>query len=78
MRAAQGDGADAVDPATFKGVTDRLRAHFFTKAGTPRKRAPNEYPVEVYASPAARKAHWGSSPARRPASPTRFAHSGAT
>ncbi len=58
VRAAQGDGADAVDPATFKGVIDRLRAHFFTKAGTPRKRAPNEYPVEAYASPAARKAHW--------------------
>ncbi len=39
-------------------MIDRLRAHFFTKAGTPRKRAPNEYPVELHASPAARKVHW--------------------
>jgi len=58
MRAASGDAAVAADPAAFKGMLDRLRAHFFTKAGTPRKRAANEYPAEAYAGPAARKAHW--------------------
>ena len=52
------EGSGAADPAAFKGALDRLRAHFFTKAGTPRKRAPNEYPVEAHASQAARTAHW--------------------
>jgi ATP-dependent helicase/nuclease subunit A len=58
VRAASRGGAGGLDPSLLKGVLDRLRAHFFTKAGTPRKKAPNEYPVGFHASEAARKAHW--------------------
>ncbi|MGE5200084.1 MAG: UvrD-helicase domain-containing protein, partial [Rhodospirillaceae bacterium] len=56
--AASGSGAGELDPALLKGMLDRLRAHFFTKAGTPRKRAPNEYPAGMHADAVARKAHW--------------------
>ena len=56
-RAASGE-AGALDPAAFRGVLERLRAHVFTKAGTPRKRAPGEYPADAHAGPAARKTHW--------------------
>ena len=67
VRAASRDDAGGLDPALLKGMLDRLRAHFFTKAGTPRRRAPNEFPVGVHADQAARKAHWdlvsGAAPA---------------
>ena len=55
--AAPGESG-ALDPAAFRGVLERLRAHFFTKAGTPRKRAPGEYPADAHAGPAARRTHW--------------------
>jgi ATP-dependent helicase/nuclease subunit A len=66
--AAQRDThAGELHPAHLKGVLNRLRGHFFTRAGTPRKRAPNEYPVEYHANQAARQTHWalvvGSAPA---------------
>jgi ATP-dependent helicase/nuclease subunit A len=60
-RLAQAAGATdpgGLEPAQLKGVIERLRGHFFTRAGTPRKRAPNEYPAEFHQGPAARKAHW--------------------
>ena len=66
LAASRGD-AGGLDPSLLKGALDRLRAHFFTKAGSPRKRAPGEYPVEAHASQAARNAHWalvsGAAPA---------------
>jgi ATP-dependent helicase/nuclease subunit A len=57
-RAPAADGAGALDPAAFRGVLERLRAHFFTKAGTPRKRAPGEYPADAHTGPAVRRTHW--------------------
>jgi len=50
-------GGGSIDPARLRGLVDRLRAHFFTQAGLPRK-ASNQYRVEHFASAAARKAHW--------------------
>jgi ATP-dependent helicase/nuclease subunit A len=50
-------GGAALDPARLKGIIDRLRAHFFTKAGTPRKR-PSEYRAEHFATPGAGTAYW--------------------
>ena len=44
MRAASRLEAGGLGPAQLKGVFDRLRAHFFTKAGTPRKRVPARIP----------------------------------
>jgi ATP-dependent helicase/nuclease subunit A len=58
MRGASRGGAEGFDPAQLRGMLDRLRAHFFTKTGTPRKRAPNEFPAAAHMSEAARKAHW--------------------
>jgi ATP-dependent helicase/nuclease subunit A len=58
VHAASQAAAAELDASRLRGVIDRLRAHFFTKAGTPRRQAPNEYPVGVHASQAARKAHW--------------------
>lgn len=56
-RTAGQGGEAALDPALLKGVLDRLRAHFFTKSRTPRKRS-NEYKAEHFAAPAARTAYW--------------------
>jgi ATP-dependent helicase/nuclease subunit A len=58
VRQASGEGAGALEASALKGAIDRLRAYFFTKAGTPRKRAPNEYPERFHADPASRKRHW--------------------
>ncbi len=55
--AAAPGGAPAIEPARLRGVVDRLRAHFFTKAGTPRKR-PTGYAAGDFASPAASAAYW--------------------
>ncbi|MBP1612218.1 MAG: addA 2, partial [Acidobacteria bacterium] len=67
VRADSHGDTGALAPGQLKGALDRLRAHFFTRAGTPRKRAPADYPVEAHASQAARKAHWaivaGAAPA---------------
>ena len=67
VRAASNEDGGGPDPAQLKGMLDRLRTHFFTKAGTPRKRAPNDFPVEAHRSQAGRKAHWalviGAAPA---------------
>ena len=57
LAASRGDAGE-LDPSLLKGALDRLRAHFFTKAGTPKKKAPNEYPAGFHASQAARQAHW--------------------
>jgi ATP-dependent helicase/nuclease subunit A len=63
---ARDGAAAALDPALIRGVLDRLRAHFFTKAGTPRKRS-NDYRTEDFAATVARTAHWklvtGAAPA---------------
>ena len=58
VRPASGEGATTPDASALKGAVDRLRAYFFTKAGSPRKRAPNEYPDRFHADPASRKRHW--------------------
>jgi len=57
-RAAAQTVDGGLGPAQLKGSIERLRAHFFTRAGTPRKRAPGEYPVEFHPTQAARRAHW--------------------
>jgi ATP-dependent exoDNAse (exonuclease V) beta subunit len=58
MQAAAEQDAGGLDPARLKGILERLRGHFLTKAGAPRRRAPNEYPAGRHASTGARKAHW--------------------
>jgi len=58
MRAAARPDTGEIEPARLKGVIDRLRAHFLTRAGTPRRRAPSEFPLEAYANKDARSAHW--------------------
>ena len=67
VQAAAHEDGGGIEPAQLRGMLDRLRGHFFTKAGTPRLRAPNEYPAGLHASHGARKAHWalvaGAAPA---------------
>ena len=64
---ASEEGGGAPGASALKGAIDRLRAYVFTKAGTPRKRAPNEYPAAFHADPASRTRHWdiamGAAPA---------------
>ncbi len=67
MRAASHAEQGRLEPAQLKGVFDRLRGHVFTKAGTPRKRAPADYPADAHANEAARKAHWALVMAAAPA-----------
>ena len=54
---AAAPGGPPPDPARLKGIIDRLIAHFFTKAGTPRKK-PSGYGPEHFAVPASSKTYW--------------------
>lgn len=65
MAGAAAPGGPPLDPARVKGIVQRLRSHFFTKAGTPRK-ASTEYRVEHFGTPAARAAHWSGVHAAAP------------
>ncbi|MCX6549645.1 MAG: UvrD-helicase domain-containing protein [Acidobacteria bacterium] len=60
------DGAVAIDPARLRGVVDRLRGHFFTLNGTPRKTS-TDYPAADYSSASDKKAHWAMVTAAAPA-----------
>jgi len=55
--AAAADRGESLDPASLRGRVDRIRAHFFTKEGEPRKR-PTEYRKGDHATAAAYTAHW--------------------
>jgi ATP-dependent helicase/nuclease subunit A len=51
-------GAADFPPSNLRSLIDRLRRHFFTKEGTPRKRMPTEYKA-FHATKAAASEHWG-------------------
>lgn len=52
-----GPEAARLDPAGLRGRIDRLRAHFFTQAGTPRKK-PSEYLKADHETADGFAAHW--------------------
>ena len=49
----------SISPTRLRSFIDRLRAHFFTKSGTPRKRVPGEYHAAHFATAAAKREHAG-------------------
>ena len=55
--AHSGSGAAPIDPAQLRGRLDRLRAHFFTQAGTPRQKSTGYRKTDFQTTDAARR-HW--------------------
>jgi ATP-dependent helicase/nuclease subunit A len=65
-RAAAMGAGPPLDPGRLRGLADRLRAHFFTRGGTPRKRS-NDYRSADFASPEAGRSYWPIVTATAPA-----------